>query len=325
MKHQRTDDPPTPHQYGKLVKSKAAELGFDACHFARAGLVDPENRLGAWLAAGYHADMEWMARTALTRQDPAERLPGAASVVVLAKNYHAPRPDSLQRGGRVSCYAWGRDYHRVLRKPLRQLARFVESLQEGAATAGCIDSGPVLEKFWAARAGLGWIGKNSLVLRRDLGSYIFLAVLITTVELPPDAPTTDCCGSCRACVDACPMGAIVEDRIVDSARCISYQTIENRGEIPVEIANAMGDWAFGCDICQEVCPWNRKAPITQEHDFHARPGHSILDPEWVREMDEETFRQEFSGTPILRAKYTGIQRNVGIVAANQAGDKESAR
>jgi epoxyqueuosine reductase len=300
------------------VKEKAAAEGFDACGIASADPIDPDNQLGDWLGRGYHADMEWMAATRAVRQDVQQKLPGTRSVVVVARNYHAPRSELESGAGRVSCYAWGRDYHRALLKPLRRLAQFVETLEEGAQTYCCIDSGPVMEKAWAARAGVGWIGKNSLVLRRDLGSYFFLGVILTTVELEGDTPLPDLCGGCRLCIDACPTEAIVESRVVDSRRCLSYQTIENRGEIPEELHEPLGDWVFGCDICQEVCPYNRELTPTTEADFHPRRDQANPDLASVEELDEDGFRARFSGTPLMRAKIAGIQRNARIVLANHS-------
>lgn len=294
------------------VHQRARKEGFDACGIAAAASIDPEDRLGQWLRSGYHADMDWMERTRDIRQDVQKKLPGTRSVVVVARNYYAARPEAAAGSGKVARYAWGRDYHRVLLKPLRRVARFIETLEDGAKTYCCIDSGPVLEKAWAVRAGLGWLGKNSLVLRRDLGSWFFLGTILTTVELEPDSSIPDQCGSCRLCIDACPTNAIMEPKVVDSRRCISYQTIENRGEVPEDLRSKFEGWVFGCDICQDVCPWNRKATVTDEADFHPRPGHANPDPEWIASMDEETFRKEFSGTPILRAKHVGMLRNVSL-------------
>ncbi|MCC6696052.1 MAG: tRNA epoxyqueuosine(34) reductase QueG [Candidatus Hydrogenedentes bacterium] len=310
--------PRSPHTYGpvetraRAVKEHASLEGFDACGIAAAASIDPEDRLGEWLRSGYHADMDWMERTRDMRQDVQKKLPGTRSVVVVARNYYAPRPKAAEGSVKVARYAWGRDYHRVLLKPLRRLARFIESLEDGAETYCCIDSGPVLEKAWAVRAGLGWLGKNSLVLRRDLGSWFFLGTILTTVELEHDSPIPDQCGSCRLCIEACPTDAIVEPKVVDSLRCIPYQTIENRGTIPEELQPQFEGWVFGCDICQDVCPWNRKVAETSEPDFHPRPGHANPDPDWITAMDEEAFRKEFSGTPILRAKHTGMLRNVSL-------------
>jgi epoxyqueuosine reductase len=175
-----------------------------------------------------------------------------------------------------------------------------------------------MEKLWAARAGLGWIGKNSLILRRDLGSWFFLGTILTTAELEPDAPVADQCGSCTLCVDACPTSAIVAPRLVDSNRCISYHTIENRGEVPAELAKRFGDWVFGCDVCQEVCPWNRRVPETSERDFLPRGDRANPSLERVLSMSEEVFRGEFAGTPLLRAKYAGFMRNARIAQENSA-------
>lgn len=300
------------------VKVEALRLGFDACGVAAAGAADPENRLGDWLAAGYHADMDWILRTRRERQDVQLKLPGARSVVVLARNYYAPRPEPEGLIGRVSRYAWGRDYHRVLKKPVRSLQRYLDSLEAGATSYSSIDSGPVLERTWAQRAGVGWIGKNALVIRRELGSWFFLSVVLTTVELSPDPPAIDYCGSCRLCLDACPTEAIVSPRVVDSHKCISYQTIENRGEVPAVIQSKMGDWAFGCDICQDVCPWNRRAQITTEMDFHPREGHANLDISKTLAMNDEQFSKTFAGTPVARAKRAGLQRNLKFIGSEAA-------
>ncbi|MCC6797457.1 MAG: tRNA epoxyqueuosine(34) reductase QueG [Candidatus Hydrogenedentes bacterium] len=301
----------------KSIKDFAASLGFDACGIARADdAIDPDNRLGAWLDAGYHATMAWMARTREVRQDVAKKLPGAQSVIIVARNYYSTRPAKSEHEGRVSRYAWGRDYHRVLLKPLRKLARSVDELVPGSESYCCIDSGPVMEKAWAERAGVGWVGKNSLVLRRDLGSYFFLGAIITTARIEADSPIPDQCGGCTLCIDACPTQAIVQPKVVDAQLCISYHTIENRGEVPEELAGKFGDWVFGCDVCQDVCPWNRKLRETSETDFLARDGHANLSLEEVSRMDEAEFFSWFAGTPIMRGKLVGLKRNVQIVREN---------
>ena len=300
------------------TRDRADALGFDACGFASAAeAIDPENRLGEWLERGFHADMAWMARTAGLRRDAQEKLPGLRSVVVLARNYYAGRPPEGAGSGRVARYAWGRDYHKVLRKPLIELARHIESLEPDARTYASVDTGPVLERAWAQRAGVGAIGKHSLALRRDMGSWFFLATILTTVELEPDAPADDICGTCRLCIDACPTSAIVEPRVVDSQRCISYQTIENRGEIPQDLHTGHGDWVFGCDVCQEVCPWNRFATTTTQEDFLPIAGHANPDLDALMGLDEKSFHAEFAGTTIRRAKHAGMMRNAAIAKANQ--------
>jgi epoxyqueuosine reductase len=196
-----------------------------------------------------------------------------------------------------------------------RLAQFLTELAPGSESFLSVDSGPVLERSWAARAGVGWVGKNSLILRRDIGSWFFLGAVVTTVELEADSPVEDHCGSCRACLDACPTGAIVEPQVVDSNRCISYHTIENRGEIPEAVRERMGDWVFGCDICQEVCPWNRFAVETTEPDFAARAGAPYPSLEALLEMSEETFDAAFAGSAVRRAKHAGMQRNARIAGS----------
>ena len=301
----------------QAIKEQARGLGFEACGIASAReAIDPENRLGAWLARGYHADMAWMARTESLRRDARAKLPEARSVVVVARNYYSRRPRASAGSGKVSRYAWGRDYHKVLRKPLIELARHIESLEPGTRTYASVDTGPVMERAWAQRAGVGAIGKNSLALRRDIGSWFFLGTILTTAELEPDRPAEDICGTCRLCIDACPTEAIVEPRVVDSRRCISYQTIENRGDIPEDLHAKHGDWIFGCDVCQEVCPWNRFAAETSEEDFLPRPGHANPDLDALLELDEVSFNAEFEGTTLRRAKYAGMMRNATIVKAN---------
>ena len=301
----------------EAVKVRAAELGFDACGVASADPPDPEDRLGAWLAAGHHAGMAWMAATKDIRQDVRKKLPGARSVVVTARNYYAPRPEAGDGTGRVSRYAWGRDYHRVLRRPLRELARHIEEMEEGTACYRCIDSGPMLERAWAARAGVGWIGKSGLVLREGLGSWFFIGCIATTTELVPDAPVKERCGSCTACTDACPTGAIAAPGVVDSNRCISYHTIENRGSVAADLSRRFRDWVFGCDVCQDVCPWNRDAATTSEPDFLPRPGHAHPNLDELAAMDETAFREAFAGSPILRAKQAGMARNAATARANR--------
>ena len=308
----------TPDEKRTALNARASALGFDAVAIADAGPCDPEDRLGQWLGAGYHADMQWMGRTKELRQDASKKLSGARSVVAVAKSYFQERSPGEAGSAKVAMYAWGRDYHRVLIKPLRLLGDYVEELQPGTACYCSVDSGPVLERTWAEQAGLGWIGKNSLVLRRDMGSYFFLGTIITTAHFPPDDPVEDHCGSCRACIDACPTSAIVEAGVVDSARCISYQTIENRGEVPEALQPRFGDWLFGCDVCQEVCPWNRFAVATSEPDFTPRPGQANPDPEALAQLDEASFRARFAGTALMRPKITGLQRNARIVLRNRS-------
>lgn len=302
----------------QAVKEQAKALGFDACGIAAAWPIDAEDRLGAWLGAGYHADMAWMARTQAVRQDIGLWLRGTRSVVVLASNYYAPRAQRPAGAGLVSRYAWGGDYHRVLRGPLWELSRFIDALVPGSRSQAEVDAGPVLERAWAARAGLGWIGKNSLLIHPEFGSWVFLSVIATTAALAADAPQKARCGGCTACLGACPAGAIVEPGLVDARRCTAYHTIENRGAVPEDLQPCMGLWVFGCDTCQEVCPWNRNARTTSQGDFHPRAGMADPDLAELAEIEEAEFEARFRDTAIRRAKCAGIRRNAQIALRNLA-------
>jgi len=306
----------TPEQRSQYVKQCAADLGFDACGIAAAGAIDPENRLGNWIERGFHADMHWIERTKTIRQDPCLKLPGARSVAAVACNYYSPRPEAPAGRACVSSYAWGRDYHRVLRKPMAALAKAISQIEDQTQCYISVDTGPVMEKAWAARAGLGWIGKNSLVIRDGLGSWFFLGIIITTLEVAPDAPARNACGTCDKCMKACPTGAIVEPGVVDARLCISYHTVENRGQIPAELHEHFGNRVFGCDACQEVCPWNRSVSETYVADLHPRTGFADPDlDEWLA-LDEASFSEGFAGSPIRRAKYEGLRRNLLIARSN---------
>lgn len=311
-----------PQSRADEVKARARREGFDLCGIAEAGPADPQGNLARWLAAGFQADMHWIAGSRAVREDVRRKLPGARSVVVVGRNYYSERPPKPAGAGRVARYAWGRDYHRVLRKPLRRLARQIDALEEGAESYCCVDSGPVLERTWAERAGVGWVGKNSLILNRDHGSWFFLGVILTTVRLESDRPVEDLCGTCTACLDACPTAAIVEPGVVDANRCISYQTIENRGEAPEALAGQFGDWVFGCDVCQEVCPWNRFRSTTTEPDFFPRRDHAHPDLRTLQEMTDEAFAREYEGTPILRARAAGMKRNARIAERNRTAEPD---
>ncbi len=318
--------PPATQIPTESVRRFALELGFDACGFASPSApIDPGGHLNSWLAAGFHADMKWLAQTASTRTDVHRKLPGVRTVVVLARNYYSERPDAPSGHGRVARYAWGRDYHRVLRRPLIRLARHLDALEEGAKSYSSIDTGPIMERAWAQRAGVAAIGKNSLGLRRDLGSWFFLATILTTVELRPDKPAEDLCGTCTLCLETCPTQAIIQPGVVDARRCISYQTIENRGEIPPELSGGHGDWVFGCDVCQEVCPWNRFAKETTMQAFRPRPDQANPVLSDLLEMSEDEFHKRFAGSPLRRAKLHGMRRNAQIAQANSKNRGSSAK
>lgn len=303
----------------EIIKNAAAELGFDRCGIAVAGDVDSEGRLGAWVDAGFNADMEWMTRRQEVRRDIRLLLPGGRSVVVVARNYYAPRPDEGAhdaRYGRVSRYAWGQDYHRVMRRPVKELVARIRELGTDVSCAVSVDSGTVLEKFWAARAGVGWVGRNSLINVPGIGSWVFLGVIATSLELAPDAPMESKCGECRLCIDSCPTRAITESAGVDSRRCLSYLSVEKRGDIPQEFHRALGNRVFGCDTCQEACPHNASVRVTTEPDFLPRVDQANPELRELSIIEEGEFLQRFAGTVILRAKLEGIRRNARIARKN---------
>lgn len=303
----------------RQLRARAEAEGFDAVGVAGVGKLERDgDALARWLGHGYQAGMAWMEDTAEQRADPAALLPGCRSIVVLAMNYW-PGPDPPRRPtARVARYARGRDYHRVMGKKLRRLSAWLE--EAGSAPArSFVDTGPVLERAWAERAGVGWIGKNANLIRRDLGSWLLLGEIFSAADLAPDpGPHPGFCGECNACVAACPTGAIVADGVVDANLCVSYWTIEHRGPVPRERRAGIGDWLFGCDDCQTVCPWNERfARATPEGRFERRGDLARPDPERILAMDEPTFRQRYSGTSFMRAKWEGLRRNACIVLGNR--------
>ena len=297
------------------VKALALELGFD---LVAIGSVDPPEHgqaFARWVEAGYAGDMRYLERRRDERLDPQRVLPGARSVVCVALNYYQGEPVDPSWEP-VARYAWGRDYHDVITPRLERLAAHLAEAS-GARSKAYVDTGPVLERDLAARAGLGWIGKNSMLLHPDLGSWFFIGVLLTTAALDHDEPLPDRCGSCRACLDACPTEAFVAPYVLDARRCISYLTIEHRGEIDPALHRDMGQWQFGCDLCQSACPWNRKSPITREASVH--PTRPYPGAEAVARMDEGQFKARFAGTALLRPKASGMRRNALIALANHMG------
>lgn len=301
------------------IKAKARELGFEKVGVARAGRAPRAEFLRSWLGEGMHGEMAYMARSPERREEPALLLPGAKAVVCVARNYQSPGKHSDDpRVGRISRYAWGDDYHDVLRERLRELARFMESL--GGSAKACVDTNAVLEKPWAQAAGLGWQGKHSNLISRDLGSWLFVGELITDLDLEPDAPhARDYCGSCTRCLDVCPTRAIVAPYVVDSRLCVSYLTIEQRGPIPRELRASIGNLIFGCDLCQDVCPWNKFARVSPDPAFHPRAGNVTPALIELMGMSREAWTARFKGSPVKRAKYPGFLRNVAVALGN-SGD-----
>ena len=314
-----------------LEAAKAA--GFDVAGVAP---VEPTPELGyfeRWIKAGYAGEMEYLKtadeRGELKRAALARVAPWARSVIVCALNYNAAAPKSTEsadkRRGWISRYAWFRasergpaDYHDVVVAKLRAVeARLVASAPE-VQTRCYVDTGPIVERAYARYAGVGWVGKNTCIINQQKGSWLFLGVILTSLELPPDTPASDRCGTCTRCLDACPTQAFVGPQQMDASRCIAYLTIEKRGAIPEELRAGMGNHLFGCDICQDVCPWNRRAPVSQT--FTA--AEDLVNPalEWIAGMDVETFRSTFRHSPVKRAKYSGLRRNAAVAMGN-SGDK----
>jgi epoxyqueuosine reductase len=297
------------------IKSHALELGFHKVGIARAVPLAAEGaRLFQWLDAGYHGEMAWMERWREKRVDPSELLPDAKSVIAVALNYFTPHEHI--KDGKISRYAWGDDYHDILKEKLYELAAFIKTELPEASTKVCVDTAPMMDKVWAARAGLGWIGKSSNLITTDHGSWVFLGEIILDAELGYDSDiVTDHCGTCTACIDACPTSAIVEPYVVDSRKCISYATIELRDEqLPADIAADLDGWIYGCDICQDVCPWNRFEKPTDEKRFEPRHGETTLDLDAIAEMTQPEFSERFRRSAMKRTKLTGLKRNAAALS-----------
>ena len=301
-----------PHQLAALLKRRARASGFAKCGVAAARPSDQAGPLRDWLDAGMHGEMAWLENRTAERADVQNYLPGARSVVVVVWLYHVELPPTPPGHGRIARYALGEDYHRHLKKRLHELADWLRG-ETGCETKACVDTAPVLEREWAARAGVAWQGKNTCAIDTELGSYLLLGEIVTTAELAPDPAAVDRCGTCRRCLDACPTGALVEPRRLDARQCISYLTIEHRGEIAEELRPMIGDWLFGCDVCQEVCPWNRRAPTA---DVPPRLPPEGLDAQAVLDWSDDDYRQTLRHTAVKRVKLPMLKRNAQIVLDN---------
>jgi len=318
---------------GRVIDISRA-LGIDLCGVAPAAEFPELAHLEEWLGRGYAGDMRYLHDA--RRRSPSYVVQGARSVIVCALNYNTSLPGSTevpdeiaaQDGphGWIARYAWGDDYHDVLGEKLDALVKALQKeFPERFEARAYVDTGPIVERVAAKYAGLGWLAKNTCLIHEDLGSWLFLGVIVTTLDLaaslgPAEAPAADLCGNCRLCIEACPTGAIIEPYVLDARRCISYLTIEQRGTIPTELREPMGRQVFGCDICQDVCPWNRRAPVSSLENFQPRrtKEHSLFSPdlEWLLSLTEEEFREAFRGSPVKRTKWRGLARNACIAIGN---------
>lgn len=314
-----------------LIKSAAADAGFDLCGIAAVTEFPELSKFPEWIAAGRAGEMKYLESRndagELRRASLKSVFPWARSVIVCAINYNTAHPYSseCQRNDRawISRYAWSReDYHGSVLRRLREVeTRLKEFCDQSIETRSYVDTGPIVERVYARYAGVGWIGKNTCVINQKIGSWLFLGVIVTSLELTPDIPAPDRCGSCTRCIDACPTDALLAPYELDANKCISYLTIEKRGAIPESLRAGIGQNVFGCDICQDVCPWNRKAAVTHKPEFEAREG--LVNPAmaWLAEISEEEFRELFRGSPVKRTKRSGLRRNA-VIAIGNSGNPE---
>jgi epoxyqueuosine reductase len=308
----------------RKIKERAHAEGFEKVSIVRADALEPERaRLQEWLGRGFHGEMHWMAREPVRRTDPRLIFEPARSVVVVALNYYTPHEHTNDSAtGKISRYSWGDDYHDVVGGKLKSLLAWIKEQCAEAEGKACVDIQPMMDKAWAARAGLGWIGKHSNLITREYGSWVFLGELLLNLELEYDAELMeDHCGSCTLCIEACPTDAIVEPYVVDSNKCISYATIELRAPaLPENVASNLEGWLYGCDICQDVCPWNRFEQPTTEARFEPRPENVNASLSDILELNAETYAGRFRRSAIKRAKLSGLQRNARALIEHRIGD-----
>lgn len=298
-------------EYSQLIKNEASKLGFLFCGISKAEFLEEEApRLESWLKNGFHGEMTYMENHFDKRLDPRKLVEGARSVISLGLNYYTDLQQSDMQAPKISKYAYGDDYHQVIKEKLGRLVEIIREKVGEVNGRAFVDSAPVLDKAWAKKAGLGWIGKNTNLINKQNGSFFFLAELITDLELEYDIyATADHCGSCTRCIDACPTDAIVAPYIVNGSRCISYLTIELKNEIPKEFHGKMENWMFGCDICQDVCPWNKFSVLHNEPAFQPDEVLQISKRDW-EEITEETFKKVFKNSAVKRTKFKGLKRNI---------------
>jgi len=299
-----------------IVTEKAKKIGFDLVGFAKADeLIEESERLDEWLKLGYQAGMKYMEKNFDKRKDVTLILDNAKFVISLAVNYFTDHQFSEDKNtGKVSRYAWGKDYHLIIWDMIEELENELLKIDPGFKCKSYVDTGPVMDKAWAIKAGLGWLGKHTNVINREFGSWIFITNIITDYEFDHSEPIPDHCGSCTACIDACPTDAIVSEYVVDSNKCISYLTIENKGEIDSKFTGKFDGWIFGCDICQDVCPWNIKfLQPSKIGDFNPKDGHKEIQLSEIKTLNDSEFKRRFANTPILRTKLSGLKRNAEFI------------
>ncbi len=308
-------NPSNKEKLSQLIKSKAKAFGFQDCGISRAGFLEEDARpLEAWLKKDYHGEMRYMENHFDKRLDPRLLVPGAKSVISLSYNYFPEEPISSLDNFKISKYAYGQDYHEIIKGILVEM---VAELRDEIGDFDCrvfTDSAPVLERSWARKSGIGWVGKNANLITKQSGSFYFLAEIISDLDMAEDHVTTDHCGTCRKCIDACPTDAIVSEKIIDGSKCISYATIELKDAIPDHFRDRMQDWMFGCDICQDVCPWNRfSLPHSQEKFKPNENLRNFSKKDW-QELDQELFSEVFPKSPVKRTKFAGLKRNISFLS-----------
>lgn len=294
----------------ELIKAEAKRLGFMSCGISKAGFLEEEApRLEQWLKREYHGEMKWMENHFDKRLDPTKLVPGAKSVISVLLNYF-PEETQQQDIPKISKYAYGEDYHFVIKQKLKDLMQFIQTEIGEVDGRAFVDSAPVMDRAWAAKAGLGWTGKHSLLLTKGAGSFYFIGELILDLDLVQDQPVENYCGTCTKCIDACPTDAIVAPEVVDATKCISYLTIELKDAIPATFKDQMEGWAFGCDICQDVCPWNRFSEPTKEAAFTPHPDLLKMDSNDWQEITDDVFKKVFKKSAVKRTKFEGLKRNL---------------
>ncbi len=310
----------TPNQLTQSLKQEATRVGFDISGACPAVTPAGFHQFVDWLDHGYAGEMNYLNDRKEAYEHPSHVLPGATSLLMLGLNYQTSAPSGSPPGtGRIARYAWSNvDYHDLVHKKLKQLKKFVKDLDPSIGVRGVVDTAPLLEREFAELAGIGWRAKNTLLINKTAGSWFFLAALLLDVPLQYDEPiTTNHCGTCTACIDACPTDAFVAPHVLDATQCISYLTIEHRTAVPLPLRSQMQDWILGCDICQEVCPWNRKAPLSHESELKPIDGHNPIELRSLFEITDEQFRARFRKTPLWRPKRRGILRNAAIALGNK--------